>query len=80
MSTQSIPFSILKKVTLNYPKSAAMKFSSQGLENKFETAVVNEPSVFEPLKFNCIHIFSNTPRNTWVQLGLTQVNMPNVLL
>ena len=24
------------------------------LKNKFETAVINEPSVFEPLKFNCI--------------------------
>ena len=24
---------------------------SKGLKNKFETAVVNEPSVFEPLKF-----------------------------
>ena len=24
-----------------------------GLKNEFETAVVNEPSVFEPLKFYC---------------------------
>ena len=27
---------------------------SKGLKNDFETAVVNEPSVFEPLKFYCI--------------------------
>ena len=27
---------------------------SKGLKNEFETAVVNEPSVFEPLKFYCI--------------------------
>ena len=27
---------------------------SKGLNNEFETAVVNEPSVFEPLKFYCI--------------------------
>ena len=27
---------------------------SKGLQNVFETAVVNEPSVFEPLKFYCI--------------------------
>ena len=27
---------------------------SLGLKNEFETAVVNEPSVFEPLKFYCI--------------------------
>ena len=25
----------------------------KGLENEFETAIVNEPSLFEPLKFNC---------------------------
>ena len=39
-------------ITVNYPKSAAMGFS-KGLQNEFETAVVNEPSVFEPLKFYC---------------------------
>ena len=27
---------------------------SKGLKNEFETAVVKEPSVFEPLKFYCI--------------------------
>ena len=26
-----------------------------GLKNEFEPAVVNEPSVFEPLKFDCIN-------------------------
>ena len=48
-------FSIKKKIILNYPKSAAMGFSFKGLKNEFETAVVNEPSVFEPLKFYCIY-------------------------
>ena len=47
-------FKIKKKITLNYPKSATMGFCSLGLKNEFETAVVNEPSVFEPLKFYCI--------------------------
>ena len=47
-------FNIKKKIILNYPKSAAMCFCSKGLKNEFETAVVNEPSVFEPLKFYCI--------------------------
>ena len=42
--------------TLNYPKSVAMGFS-EGLKHKFETAMVNEPSVFEPLKFYCSLIF-----------------------
>ena len=32
-----------------------MEFFSKGLKNEFETAVVNEPSVFEPLKFYCIN-------------------------
>ena len=52
--TQYTIFNIKKKVTLNYPKSAAMGFCSKELENEFETAVANEPSVFEPLKFYCI--------------------------
>ena len=46
-------FNIKKKITLNYPKSAPMGFFSKGLKNEFETAVVNEPSVFESLKFYC---------------------------
>ena len=52
--TQHTVFNILKKVTLNYPKSAVMGFFPMGLKNEFETVVVNEPSVFEPLKFYCI--------------------------
>ena len=52
--TQYTIFNIKKKkVTLNYPKSAAVEFCSMGLKNEFETAVVNKPSVFEPLKFYC---------------------------
>ena len=31
---------------------------SKGLKNEFETAVVDEPSVFEPLKFYCIKTFT----------------------
>ena len=35
-----------------------MGFCANGLKNEFETAVVNEPSVFEPQKFYCIiHVF-----------------------
>ena len=32
---------------------------SKGSKNEFETAVVNQPSVFEPLKFYCISYFSS---------------------
>ena len=47
-------FKVKKKITLMNPKSVAMGFCSKGLKKEFETAVVNEPSVFEPLKFYCI--------------------------
>ena len=58
MSAHNIPFSVLtKKIKLNYPKSAAMGLFSYGLKKEIETAVVNEPSVFEPLKFYCISFF-----------------------
>ena len=40
-------FNIKKKITHNHPKSAAMGFFPKGLKNEFETAVVNEQSVFE---------------------------------
>ena len=52
--TQYTIFNMKKKNTLNHPKSAAMGFFSMWLKNEFETAVVNEPSVLEPLKFYCI--------------------------
>ena len=42
-------FNILKKITLNYPKSGKIMVFYPGLMNEFETAVVNEPSVFKPL-------------------------------
>ena len=32
-----------------------MGFFSKGLKNEFEIAVVNEPSVFESLKFYCTY-------------------------
>ena len=35
-----------------------MEFFSEGLKNEFKIAVVNEPSVFEPLKFYCNQIIS----------------------
>ena len=56
--TQYTIFNMNKKNTLNYSKSAAMGFFSKGLKNEFETAVVNEPSVFEPLKLYCITTLS----------------------
>ena len=40
----------------NSPKLSQVcnyEICSKGLKNEFEPAVVNEPSVFEPLKFYC---------------------------
>ena len=48
--TQYTIFNINKKIALNCPKSASGIFS-KGLKNEFKTAVENEPSVIEPLKF-----------------------------
>ena len=46
VSTHNIPFSKLSQ-------NCSYGIFSKGLKNEFETAVVNEPSVFEPLKFYC---------------------------
>ena len=54
--TQYTIFNVKQKITLTYPKSAAMGFFSKRHKNEFETAVVNEPSVFKPLKFYCIYM------------------------
>ena len=51
--TQYKIFNMKKNNTLNYSKSATMQYFSKGLRNEFETAVVNELSVFEPLKLDC---------------------------
>ena len=56
--TQYTIFNIKKKITLNDSTSAAMGFFSKGPKNEFETAMVNKPSVFDPLKFYCIYLFS----------------------
>ena len=42
----------------NRPKLSQIRsygIFSKGLKNEFETAVANEPSVFEPFKFYCIY-------------------------
>ena len=52
MSTHNIPFSIENHPKLSYICSYGI--FSKGLKNKFETAVVNMPSVFKPLKVYCI--------------------------
>ena len=56
VSTHNIPFSYKHEEShLIIPNLQPRDFS-YGLKNEFETAVVNEPSVFEPLKFYCKNI------------------------
>ena len=49
--TQYTIFNTKKKITVN-----SYRIFSKGLKNEFETAVVNEPSVFELLKVHCISL------------------------
>ena len=51
--TQYAIYNIKRKFTLNYPKSAAMECFPKDSRTSSKKAVVNEPSVFEPLKVYC---------------------------
>ena len=51
MITHNIPF--LNKKETHPELSQIYGICSKGPKNEFESAVVNEPSVFEPLKFYC---------------------------
>ena len=54
---------IKKKITLIYPiynNVCCYGIFFRGLKNEFETAVVNEPSVFEPLKFYCSFVIKGS--------------------
>ena len=52
--TQHTIINIKRKITRNYPKYnnvCSCGIFCWGHKNEFEIAVLNEPSVFEPLKF-----------------------------
>ena len=56
-SWSTAQYTILQYKKENIPKLSQIcnyGICSKGLKNEFETAMVNEPSVFEPLKFYCI--------------------------
>ena len=55
-SNENSQYTIFNMFTKNHPKLpevCSYEIFSKGLKNEFETAVVNEPTVFEPLKFYC---------------------------
>ena len=63
-SNEYTQYTILNMDNEKHPKLSPIYsygIFSKGLKNEFETAVVNEPLVFEPLKFYCT---SNVPLNT----------------
>ena len=49
---------------------------SKGFKNEFETAVVNEPSVFEPLKFYCTskENYSGSERRQLLSLKIISID------
>ena len=52
--TQYTTFNVKNKITLMIiPNLQLWVFCSKGPKNEFETAMVKEPSVFQPLKFYC---------------------------
>ena len=51
--TQYTFFNIKKKNHLKLFQICRYEIFSKGLKNEFETTVVNEPSVFEPLNVYC---------------------------
>ena len=58
-SNENSQYTIFNIITKNHPKLpevCSYEIFSEGLKNEFETAVVNEPSVFEPLKFYCVSV------------------------
>ena len=55
--TQYIIFNLKKKNRPKLPLTCSYRIFSKRLKNEFETAVVNEPSVFEPLKVYCMYLF-----------------------
>ena len=54
--TQYTIFQYKKENLLKLAQICSYGICSKGLKNEFEIAVVNEPSVFEPLKFYCIRV------------------------
>ena len=55
-SNEYTQYTIFNMNMKKHPKLSQIYSSGhlcKGLKNEFETAMVNEPSVFEPLKFYC---------------------------
>ena len=60
--TQYTIFNILKKINLNYPKSASMGFYS-GTQERVRNSRGKRTSVFEPLKCYCKYSDNETQKS-----------------
>ena len=57
MRTHNIPFlNVKKKIILKLSQICNYGICFKGPKNEFETTLVNEHSVFQPLKFHCISL------------------------
>ena len=63
--TQYTIFNIKKKNHFKLSRICSYLIVSEGLKNEFESAVVNEPSVFEPSKFYCMKIAKIDKERVW---------------
>ena len=62
-SNENTQHTIFNRKKENLPKLSQIcsyGIFSKGLKNEFKTALVNEPSVFEPLKFYCTFKVAST--------------------
>ena len=79
--TQYTIYNIKKENHSKLPKICSYGFCSNELKNEFETAVVNELSVFEPLKFYCMTILTCIwPLWPWPSTYLKNIQMALLLL
>ena len=70
-SNENTQYTISNIKKENHPKLSRIcsyLMFTKGLTNEFETAVVNEPSVFEPVKFCCILNISLVCTNRYINL------------
>ena len=59
MSSHNIPFLLIKRKSSYFILNLQLQDFSKGLKYEFETAVVNEPSVFDAPKVYCITMILN---------------------
>ena len=81
--TQRAIIKLKKKITPNYPKYnnvCSYGIFPMGLKNEFEKTVINEPSVFEPLKFYCISLQSFFERCNFSDFLFLPEKKKNMLL